>query len=291
MSRRGRNQTRTVSPSDRPANRNLGQLLRLWRFMKPYKVQMAAAVVALMMSSSLVLGLGQGIRKLVDSGFASGNADLLGEAMVILWSGVALLAVAIYARFYLVSWLGERAVADIRKAVYDNVLNLSPGFFEVTRTGEVLSRLTTDTTLLQVVIGTSASVALRNGLLFAGGVVMLAVTSPGLSMWVALVVPLVVVPIIFFGRRVRRLSRASQDRVADVGAYVDESLASIRVVQAFGHESVDRARFGEHAEEAFGTAMRRVRARATRRSGPDPPTDRARLRGRSPGWSPTDEAD
>ena len=262
MSQRGRNQTSTVSPSDRPANRNLGQLFRLWRFLRPHKVQMAAALVALMMSSSLVLGLGQGIRKLVDSGFASGNTQLLGEAMVILWSGVALLAVAIYARFYLVSWLGERAVADIRKAVYDNVLYLSPGFFEVTRTGEVLSRLTTDTTLLQVVIGTSASVALRNGILFAGGVVMLAVTSPSLSMWVALVVPLVVVPIIVFGRKVRRLSRVSQDRVADVGAYVDESLASIRVVQAFGHESVDRTRFGEHAEEAFGTAMRRVRARA-----------------------------
>ncbi len=251
-----------MSPSDRPTSRDFRQLVHLWRFLKPYKVQMAAALVALMLSSSLVLGLGQGLRQLVDSGFASGDTRLLDQAMVVLWGGIGLLAITIYCRFYLVSWLGERAVADIRKAVYDNVLALSPGFFEVTRTGEVLSRLTTDTTLLQVVIGSSASVALRNVLLFLGGVVMLAVTSPGLTTLVVLVVPLVVAPIIFFGRRVRRLSRASQDRVADVGAYVDESLASIRVVQAFGHETVDRRRFGEHAEEAFDTAMRRVRARA-----------------------------
>ena len=262
MSKRSKARTTTLSPGDRPTSRNFGQLVHLWRFLKPYKVQMAAALVALMLSSSLVLGLGQGLRQLVDSGFASGDTRLLDQAMIVLWGGIGLLAITIYCRFYLVSWLGERAVADIRKAVYDNVLALSPGFFEVTRTGEVLSRLTTDTTLLQVVIGSSASVALRNVLLFLGGVVMLAVTSPGLTTLVVLVVPLVVAPIIFFGRRVRRLSRASQDRVADVGAYVDESLASIRVVQAFGHETVDRRRFGEHAEEAFDTAMRRVRARA-----------------------------
>lgn len=262
MKQPGRSQINAASSSDRPANRSLGQLLRLSRFLRPYKGQILAALVALMMSSGLVLGLGQGIRRLIDSGLASGNTQLLSEAMIVLWIGVSLLAAAVYARFYLVSWLGERVVADLRKAVYDNVLYLSPGFFEVARTGEVLSRLTTDTTLLQVVIGTSAPVALRNGILFIGGVAMLAVTSPSLSMWVALMVPLVVVPIIFFGRKVRQFSRYSQDRVADVGAYVEESLASIRVVQAFGHEPVDRMQFGEHAEEAFSTAMRRVRVRA-----------------------------
>ena len=244
------------------SSRDLGHLRGLLRFMRPYKLRTVAALLALIVSSGLVLGLGVGLRLLVDVGFASGQYQMLDRALVMLFGGIALLAVAIYFRFYLVSWLGERVVADVRKAVYDHILALSPGFFEVTRTGEILSRLTTDTTLLQTVISSSMSVAIRNTFLFLGGAAMLAVTSPKLSGWVALVVPLVVVPIIVFGRKVRRLSRASQDRVADVGAYVDESLANIRTVQAFGHEAVDRSRFHARAEEAYGTAMLRVRARA-----------------------------
>ena len=244
------------------SSRDLGHLRGLLQFIRPYKLRLAAALLALIVSSGLVLGLGVGLRLLVDVGFASGQYQMLDRALLMLFGGIALLAVAIYFRFYLVSWLGERVVADIRVAVYDHILALSPGFFEVTRTGEILSRLTTDTTLLQTVISSSASVAIRNTFLFLGGAAMLAVTSPQLSGWVALVVPLVVVPIIVFGRRVRRLSRASQDRVADVGAYVDESLANIRTVQAFGHEAVDRSRFHARAEEAYGTAMLRVRARA-----------------------------
>jgi ATP-binding cassette subfamily B protein len=151
------------------------------------------------------------------------------------------MAAASYTRFYMVSWIGERVVADIRRAVFNHVITLSPAYFEITRTGEVLSRLTTDTTLLQMVIGSSASVALRNALLLCGGVVMLVITSPKLTGLVFLVVPVVVLPILIFGRRVRRLSRASQDRVADVGAYIDESLTSIRTVQAFGHEPIARS--------------------------------------------------
>jgi ATP-binding cassette subfamily B protein len=209
-----------------------------------------------------VLALGLGLRRLVDQGFANADAGLLDDALLVLLGVIVVLAAATYARFFIVSWVGERVVADLRKAVFGRVLAMSPAYFETTRVGEVMSRLTTDTTLLQTVVGSSASMALRNVLLFAGGTVMLAVTSPRLTLLVALVVPLVLLPIILFGRRVRRLSRASQDRVADVGAYVDESIANIRTVQAFGHEAVDRRRFADRVEDAFAVAVRRVRARA-----------------------------
>jgi ATP-binding cassette subfamily B protein len=175
---------------------------------------------------------------------------------------ILLLAAATYSRFYLVSWIGERVVADVRRAVFDHVVRLSPGFFEVTRTGEVLSRLTTDTTLLQMVIGSSASVAIRNFLLFVGASIMLAVTSPKLTGLVFLFVPFVVAPIVIFGRRVRRLSRETQDRIADLSAYGDEALHGIRTMQAYTHEEQDRGRFVGLTEDAFDIAVRRIASRA-----------------------------
>nr|WP_232315198.1 ABC transporter transmembrane domain-containing protein [Oceanibaculum pacificum] len=244
------------------AGRRLGPLRHLLRFLAPYKKQLAGAAVALVIAASTVLGLGMGLRHLVDGAFGSGDPALLDRAVVVLLGVVFLLAIASYARFYLVSWIGERVVADIRKAVFDHVLTLSPGFFEITRTGDVLSRLTTDTTLIQVVVGSSASIALRNTLLFIGGTAMLIVTSPKLTGLVFLVVPLVVAPIIIFGRRVRRLSRDSQDRLADVGVYIEESLNAIRTVQAFTHEPMDRGRFSDRVEDAFATSVRRIAARA-----------------------------
>ena len=234
----------------------------LWAFIRPYGWQVAAAALALTVAAGTVLALGKGLRMLVDEGFASGNAALLDKAVLVLLAVVVLLAGATYARFYLVSWIGERVVADVRRAVFDRVIALSPAYFEINRTGEILSRLTTDTTILQVVVGSSVSVALRNVLLFAGGLVLLMVTSPKLTGLVLLVVPLVLLPIIFFGRRVRRLSRDSQDRIADVGAYVDESLNAIRTVQAFTHEALDSQRFGQRVESAFTTAVRRIAARS-----------------------------
>ena len=209
-----------------------------------------------------MLALGQGLRALVDRGFNSGNEEMLDTALLVLLLVIVVLAAATYTRFYLVSWLGERVVTDIRRAVFDHVVKLSPGFFEVTRTGEVLSRLTTDTTLLQVVIGSSASVALRNILLFCGASVMLAVTSPKLTGFVFLFVPFVVAPIVIFGRRVRRLSRETQDRIADLSAFGDEALHGIRTMQAYTHEPQDRDRFAGYAENAFGAAIRRIRMRA-----------------------------
>ncbi|MCH8036734.1 MAG: ATP-binding cassette domain-containing protein [Proteobacteria bacterium] len=260
--RRDSEALRSSAMAERAASRKLGQLGRIWRFVKPYRLQVAGATCAVVVAAGTVLGLGFGLRKLVDEGFASGNADLLDEAIWVLFGVVLLMAAASYTRFYLVSWVGERVVADIRRAVFDHVIRLSPAYYEVTRTGEILSRLTTDTSVLQMVVGTSVSIALRNAIMLVGGTVLLAVTSARLTGLVFLVVPLVLVPILVFGRRVRRLSRASQDRIADVGSYVDEALGAIRTVQAFGHEPVDRQRFATRVEAAFTTAVRRIGARA-----------------------------
>ena len=256
-------QPKDIFAADEPrAGGDLGQLKHLLRFLLPYRLAIAGALVALTVAAGTVLALGLGLRRLVDEGFASGEAALLDDALVALVVVIVLLAAASYGRFYLVSWLGERVVADIRSAVFSHVMGLSPGFFEATRTGEVLSRITTDTTVLQGVVGASASVALRNLLLLVGGAVMLAVTSPELTALVVLAVPLVVAPIILVGRRVRRLSRASQDRVADVGAHVEESLNAVRTVQAFCHEDIERRRFAARVEQAFAAAIGRVRVRA-----------------------------
>ena len=247
---------------ERAASRNLRELGFLWHFVRPYPVQAFGALLALSIAALTVLGFGFGLRKLVDEGFAAGNADLFDQAILVLLAAVLILAAASYSRFYLVSWIGERVVADLRRAVFNHVIELSPAYYEVTRTGEILSRLTTDTTLLQVVVGTSVPIALRNLLMLIGGTVLLFVTSAKLTGLVFLVTPLVLLPVVWYGRRVKRLSRASQDRVADVGSYVDETLTGIRTVQAFGHENIDRERFAGHAERAFATAVERVRARA-----------------------------
>ncbi len=176
---------------------------------------------------------------------------------------IVVMAGATYMRFYFVSWLGERVTADLRRAVFDHLLDLPPAFFEATRTGEVISRLINDTTMLETVIGSSASMAIRNLLLMVGGLVMLALTSAKLTLLVLAGVPLVVVPIILFGRRVRKLARASQDRVGDVGAYVDEALHEIRTVQAYGHEADDRRRFRRRASKPRSARrVRRIRQRA-----------------------------
>ena len=247
---------------DRPASRDIRQLARVLGFLAPYLRQVAIALVALVVAAGCVLVLGQGLRRVIDGGFSSGDAALLDSALVALLAVIVTMAIATYTRFYYVSWIGERVTADIRRAVFGHLLDLSPGFFEVTRTGEVISRLTNDTSLLEVVIGSSASFALRNTLIMLGSMVMLFVTSPKLTALVVLGVPLVIAPILLYGRRVRTLSRASQARVADVSVYIDEALHEIRTVQSYGHENEDRARFGERVEQAFSTAAERIRQRA-----------------------------
>ena len=249
-------------PGQRDSSRNLGILRELIRFIAPYKLAVAGAVVALTTAAGTVLALGFGLRRLVDDGFRGGDPGLLDQALGIMFLVIALLAAASYGRFYLVSWIGERVVADMRRAVYDHIIDLSPAFFETTRTGEILSRLTTDTTVLQVIVGSTASMALRNLLMLIGGTALLAVTSPKLTGLVVLIVPLVILPIIVFGRRVRRLSRDSQDRIADAGSHIDETLNAVRTVQAFTHETLEKSRFSDRVEAAFEAAVARIRVRA-----------------------------
>jgi len=253
--------TRLESQS-RPRSRNLRVLRRLFAFVRPYAGHVAIAGVALTIAAAAVLVFGSGLRWLIDQGFVAGAAHRLDQALVGMLVVVVVMAVATFGRAYFVSWLGERVAADIRNAVFRNVVCLPPAFFEVTRTGEVLSRLTTDTTVLQVVVGSTASMAVRNVLLVVGGLVMMAITSLKLTALVILVVPIAVIPIVLFGRKVRELSRASQDRVGDVGANIDETINAVRTVQAFNNEAAEAKRFSDLVNDAFAAAARRVRARA-----------------------------
>ena len=222
---------------------------------------MASAVV-LALAAVLVLGLGQGVRQLVDQGFAAGDAEHLNRAALVMAGVVAALAVTTGARYYLITWLGERVAADMRAAVFDRILSLSPGVFETLRTGDVLTRLTTDTALLQALIGSAVSVWARSALLALGALAMLVVTSLKLALIVVAVVPLVVLPLVLFGRRERTLARSAQDRVADLAAYAEETVNALRTVQAFTHERVDRRAFGARVGASRVAALRRAGIRA-----------------------------
>ena len=240
---------------------SVASLRRILPFISPYKWIVAAAGVALVVSASSVLAIGQAIRRVIDHGFGQ-EQGLIDQYFLALLGVVCILAAATFARYFLVTWLGERIIADIRKAVYSHVIGLSPAFFEATRTGEILSRLTADTTLIQTVVGSTASIALRNILMFVGGTVLLVISSPKLTGLVFALLPVVILPILVFGRKVRRLSRDSQDRIADITNYAEESLGAIQVVQAFCHEFLDRLRFGKITDDAFVVAILRTRARA-----------------------------
>lgn len=246
---------------DRPKGDSVDVLRHIAGFLRPYRLRIVLALASLIVAAGAVLAIGQALRRVVDFGF-SADSTVLDQYFLALLGVVALLAAATYGRYYAVSSLGERVVADIRRKVYEHVVGLSPEFFESTRTGEILSRLTTDTTLIQSVVGSSASVALRNMMIFVGGSILLIVSSPKLTGLVFLIVLLVVLPIVFFGRRVRRLSRESQDRVADVGAFAGESLDAVQTIQAFGREDANRRRFGGIVEAAYTTALRQIKSRA-----------------------------
>lgn len=242
--------------------RRLRYLRALGVYLRPYKARLALALCALVIAAASVLTFGTGLRWLVDEGFKSGSDSHLDMALIGLFVIVAVLAAATALRAYLVAWLGERVAADLRRDVFGNVLRLDPAFYETTPTGEVLSRLTTDTTLLQTIVGSSASMALRNLLMMIGGVIMMAITSPKLTALALLIVPAAVLPIVFFGRRVRRLSRTSQDRLGDVGAHIDETLNAAATIQAFNREGSTRSRFDREVEGAFDAAAQRSLARS-----------------------------
>ena len=220
------------------------------------------ALAALLVGVACVLALGRGLQHVVDRGFGSGDPALLDQALLAMIGVVAVFAAATWVRFYFMMTTGERVVTDVRRAVFDHILGLEPAFFETQRTGEVVSRLTNDATLLQQVIGYGLSMFVRNALMMVGAAVMLFVTSWKLALLVLVGAPATLLPILFLGRRVRRLSRASQDRVADVSAYVDEAVHEIRTVQAYAHEEVDRAAFARHAEAAYAAGVERVSHKA-----------------------------
>ena len=249
--------SQTDGTPDRPRGSSFKPLLHLLAFVRPYLGRLALALLALLVAAAAVLAFGQVIRAVVDSGLSHGSRRSLDLALLFFLAVVALLSLAIMLRSYLLNWIGERVVADVRQAVFARALALDVGFYETNRTGEIISRLTSDTALLQVVVGSSLAMGLRTGLLVIGGIAMLAVTSPRLTAMVLLGVPLVVIPTWLLGYRVRRLSRRSQDRIGDIGAYVDETLHAIRTVQASCHEAIDRRRYAERVEQAFRTAMQR----------------------------------
>ncbi|MCP4754100.1 MAG: ATP-binding cassette domain-containing protein [Proteobacteria bacterium] len=242
--------------------RDIKVLLSLFHFVEPYKWYAAIAGAALVFTVGVSLAIGQGMRLLVDQGFALGSTEKLAEIIALVFIMIFLFALGSFTRFYLVSWIGERVTADLRKAVFNHVVELHPSYFETNISSEIQSRITTDTTLLQSLIGSSVSVALRNSLMLIGGIVWLFITNVKLTAIVMISVPLVVTPILIFGRRVRRLSESSQDEIAHVGSFVGESLQNIKTVQGYNQQTFEIARFSERVEAAFSVATRRIRQRA-----------------------------
>ena len=231
-------------------------------YLRPYRGRTILAAFSLLIAAGTVLAFGACLRALIDRGFAQGRPDVLNYALASLIAVAVVLAIASGARFYLVSWLGERVVGDLRRDLFAHVVRLGPAWFEIKRSGDVMSRISADAQLIEQVIGSSASVALRNSLMCVGGVAMLVVTNPKLALLVLAVVPLVVAPIILFGRKVRRLSREAQARMADMVSEGGETLDAVRTVQAFAQEERATERFGEATERAFDAARRRVAQRA-----------------------------
>ena len=237
-------------------------LLWLWQFVRPYRMRLVVAIIALIATATLTLSLGQGVKLMIDEGFSSQSTLGLANALSVVGLIIFAMSIGAYFRFYMVSWLGERVVADIRKKLYRHLVSLPPSFFEDNLAGEIQSRVTTDTTLLQTVIGSSFSFALRNALTFIGGLSLMFISNIKLTLIVLLVVPFIIFPIIYFGKKVKKLSRDSQDKIASVGAWAGESLQHIKVVQAFTREDMVNEQFGQAAEGAFDVALKRISQRA-----------------------------
>lgn len=251
----------TSAVEDRPKSKQVSALRGLVPFLWPYRGLLALALLALILTASVSLMLPLAVRRVVD-GFNDANTALLDQYFAAALIIAALLAVGTGLRYYLVSRLGERVVADIRRALFDRVLGMSPAFFERILTGEILSRITTDTTLILSVIGSSVSVALRNALILVGGLVLLLLTSAKLTGLVLLIVPAIIVPIVILGRRLRVLSRENQDWIAASSGSASEALSSVQTVQAFTHEAATRDQFAEVTEKSFASARTRIKTRA-----------------------------
>lgn len=254
----------SVNTSETPVRppQVLSRLTQLNQFLAPYRLRIVIALIALVFTAAVMLSMGQGVRVLIDQGLATTSIEHLTMTIVGFFGLTLALAIGTFTRFYLVSWIGERVITDIRKAVFDHVIELHPGFFETNLSGEIQSRITTDTTLLQSVLGSSISIALRNIIMMIGGVTLMLITNIKLSAIILLSIPFIVFPILLVGRRVRTLSRESQDKVADVSTYVGESLKNIKTVHAFNQQSMAKKHFSGFAEQAFDTAVIRIRVRS-----------------------------
>lgn len=250
------------SPDSESQRKELTVLLELIQFVRPYKGRVILALFALLFTASVMLSVGQGVRFLIDGGFAQQSLNELKKAILFLMTITCLIAAGTYSRFYLVSWLGERVSADIRLAVFNHVVTLHPSYFETSGSGDIMSRITTDTTLLQSIIGSSFSMAMRSALMFLGALVMLFATNIKLTLVVMTLVPFILIPILVYGRRVRALSRQSQESMADVGSYAGEAIEHIKTVQSYTREKEERMSFAYEVEKAFDIGKQRVQHRA-----------------------------
>ncbi|WP_443088910.1 ABC transporter ATP-binding protein/permease [Vibrio sp. M260118] len=256
-----------ITDNSEVKKKNLGILLGLLRFIKPYRLKVAAALMALIFTAALTLSVGQGVRVLIDQGFAQQSVQQLSSAIAFILVITLLISIGTFFRFYLVSSVGERVSADIRLAVFNHVITLHPSYFETNGSGDIMSRITTDTTLLQSIIGSSFSMAMRSALMCIGAIIMLFATNIKLTLIVLACVPFILVPILFYGRRVRALSRESQDSMADVGSYAGEAIEHIKTVQSYSREAQEQHFFSNEVERAFEIGRKRVLQRAILISG------------------------
>ncbi|MGP1281749.1 MAG: ABC transporter transmembrane domain-containing protein [Parasphingopyxis sp.] len=247
----------TDTDTDTPRSRNLGNLALIWRFAIRYPMRIVGAGIALLVAAAATLAIPDGFRRVIDQGFSGAGGDI-SQYFYYLFFIVVVLALATAARFYFVSWLGERVVADLRVAVQRNLLALDPKYFEENRPSEIASRMTSDTSVIEMIVGTTISVALRNIVMGIGGIIYLLTLSPKLALMMLLGIPLAIGPIVILGRKLRNVSRHSQDRIADVGAMVAETLGAMKIVQAFGQERREGDRFDAAVQSAFATARRRI---------------------------------
>ena len=254
--------TDTVA-TEKNQEKKVAILFELIQFIRPYKGHVLAAFIALIFTAAVMLSVGQGVRMLIDEGFAQQSIEQLQQAVLFILAITVLIAGGTFARFYLVSWLGERVSADIRLTVFNHVITLHPSYFETNGSGDIMSRITTDTTLLQSIIGSSFSMAIRSALMLIGALVMLFATNIKLTIIVLISVPFILVPILFYGRKVRKLSRKSQDSMADVGSYAGEAIEHIKTVQSYTHEQQERHAFAEEVEKSFDIGRSRIQQRAT----------------------------
>ena len=260
--KRSRRSKALGSDNDLAPRKKVSEIKLLWKFLSQYKKSMFCGLVALVVASGAMLLIPMAFRSMIDEGFSGDSAELINVYFVVLLAVALVLAIATFARHYYVSWIGERVVADIRQAVFDSVIRLSPTFFEKNLTGDIVSRLTTDTTVIQTAVGSTLSIALRSTLTLIGGLAFMAATSAKMLGLVLLVVPLCVLPIIFLGRKVRKLSTRTQDKTAEVSAVANETISAVQTIQAFTQEDQVRKKFGTYVESTFEMAVLRIKLRS-----------------------------